>query len=144
MNGKLRTMGMLGAVVAAWASWAVAQELSDVALPAPRMEGGKPLMQTLKERQTSRVFGAEKLPVRVVSDLLWAAAGINRPDSGKRTFPSAKNTQSIEVYVVTEEGSYLYDAKAHVLRAVAKGDFRKLTGNQDFVAGAPFHLVCVT
>ncbi|MGE5278392.1 MAG: SagB/ThcOx family dehydrogenase, partial [Acidobacteriota bacterium] len=77
-----------------------------------------------------------------LSDLLWAAAGVNRED-GRRTVPSAKNWQEIDVYVVLPGGAYVYDAKAHALRGVVKGDFRAATGLQDFVAVAPVNLVFV-
>ena len=117
--------------------------LPDISLPAPRMEGGKPLMQALKERQSTRTFRPEKLSVQVLSDLLWAATGVNRPDSGKRTVPSARDWQEIEVYAATEDGVYLYDPKANVLKAVVGGDQRKLTGIQDFVASAPLNLIYV-
>jgi SagB-type dehydrogenase family enzyme len=130
-------------IVLAFASWAAGPELPDIALPAPHMEGGKPLMQALKDRQSTRSFSAKKLPVQLLADLLWAAAGINRPDSGKRTAPSARNWQEVEVYAFLEEGVYRYDAKANSLRVVAKGDFRKLTGLQDFAATAPLDLVYV-
>ena len=136
-------VGVLGVAMMACASWAGAADIPDIALPAPRMEGGMPLMQALRIRQSSRAFSTQKLPVQVLSDLLWAAAGINRPDSGKRTVPSARNWQEVEVYVVMEEGGYRYDAKANSLKAVAKGDLRKLAGRQDFVATAPLNLVYV-
>ena len=105
------------------------------------MEGGKTLMAALKDRQSSRAFSAKPLPLQVLSDLLWAADGINRPDSGKRTAPSAMNWQEIDVYVILEGGAYLYDAKANSLQAVAKGDVRKAAGAQGFVATAPVNLV---
>ena len=124
-------------------SVASAQEARDIALPPPRTDGGKPLMQALKERKSSREFSAEKIPPQVLSDLLWAAAGINRPDSGKRTAPSAMDWQEVEVYAVVEEGAYLYDAKGNVLKGVATGDLRRLTGMQEFVATAPLNLVFV-
>ena len=117
--------------------------LADTPLPAPRMAGGKPLLTVLKERQSSRAFSAKPLPVQLVSDLLWAAFGINRADSGKRTAPSARNWQEIDVYVVLAEGAYRYDARANVLRAAAKGDLRAITGRQPFVATAPLNLVFV-
>jgi len=141
---SMKTLSVVFSVMMlAFASWAGAQDLQDISLPAPRMEGGKPLMQALKERQTSRSFSTKKLPVQVLSDLLWAAAGINRPDSGKRTAPSARNWQEVQVYAIMEDGAYLYDAKANILKAIAKGDLRKLTGSQDFVASAPLNLVFV-
>ena len=134
------------ALVALAAGLAVAETdvaLADIRLPAPRMEGGKPLLTALKERQSSRAFSAKPLPMQLVSDLLWAAFGINRPDSDKRTAPSARNWQEIDVYVVMPEGAYLYDAKGNTLRAVVKGDFRGQTGMQPFVAAAPINLVLV-
>jgi SagB-type dehydrogenase family enzyme len=138
-----RTLGLLAVVVAIMGSSVMAQELKDITLPAPRMEGGKPLMQALKERQSSRAFSDRELSLQVMSDLLWAAAGINRPDAGKRTAPSARNWQEIDVYAVMKDGVYLYDAKANTLKAVAPGDLRKSTGMQDFVAVAPLNLVYV-
>jgi SagB-type dehydrogenase family enzyme len=141
---NLKTIsGIAGAMIIAFAAWAGIPGLPDISLPAPHMTGGKPLMQALKERQSSRSFSAKKLPLQVLSDLLWAAAGINRPDSGKRTAPSAMNWQEVEVYVVLEEGTYLYDAKANSLKAFMKGDLRKLTGFQGFVATAPLNLIYV-
>lgn len=141
MNRKVMSMamGMVLTVAAAKAN----QVLPDISLPAPRMEGGKPLMAALKGRQTTRAFSAKPLPLQVLSDLLWAANGINREDSGKRTAPTARNWQEVDVYVVLPEGAYIYDAKANSLRAVVKGDLRKQTGLQDFVATAPVNLVFV-
>lgn len=130
-------------VLTAFASWGAGPEISDSSLPAPRMEGGKPLMQALKDRQTARDFSAKKLPAQVLSDLLWAAFGINRPESGKRTAPSARNWQEMEIYVLMEDGAYLYDPRANKLRGIVKGDLRKMAGTQDFVAKAPLNLVYV-
>jgi SagB-type dehydrogenase family enzyme len=100
-------------------------------------------MQALKDRSTSRTFGSEKLPVQVLSNLLWAAFGINRPDSGKRTAPSAMNTQEIDIYVAASDGLYVYDAKAQLLRPILSEDIRALTGLQPFVAEAPLNLIYV-
>ena len=118
-------------------------DLPDIPLPAPRMEGGKPMMQALKERESSRSFSSKKLPMQVLADLLWAGAGINRPDSDKRTVPSAMDRQEVDVYVILEEGAYLYDAKSNSLKAIVKGDLRKLAGSQSFVVTAPLNLVYV-
>jgi nitroreductase len=137
------TMSMLAVYILSVSAWAGVPDLPDVPLPVPHMTGGKPLMQALKERQSSRSFSAKKLSVQVLSDLLWAGAGINRPDSGKRTAPSAMDRQEVDVYVVLEEGAYLYDAKSNSLKAVMKGDLRKLTGSQGFVATAPLNLAYV-
>ena len=143
MKSMRWVLSLVVVMMVAFASWVWAQDLSDIALPGPRMEGGKPLMQALKDRQSTRAFSSEKLPIQVVADLLWAAHGINRPATAHRTAPSTKGWQEIEIYVVTAEGAWLHDVKAHSLKAVAKGDLRKLTGGQDFVAAAPLNLVYV-
>jgi SagB-type dehydrogenase family enzyme len=122
---------------------ATAQQFKPIDLPKPQTEGGKPLMQALKERASSRAFGKEKIPLPVLSNLLWAAFGVNRPDSGRRTAPSAKNWQEIDLYVATEEGLYLYDAKKHALNPVVQEDIRALTGRQSFVTDAPVNLIYV-
>jgi SagB-type dehydrogenase family enzyme len=122
-------------------SWAA--ELLPVKLPPPNLNGGKSLMQSLQARKSSRDFSAKKLPVEVLSNLLWAANGINRPDSGRRTAPSAVNWQEIDIYVTMADGLYLYNAKEHVLKPVIKQDIRELTGKQPFVKEAPVNLIYV-
>jgi SagB-type dehydrogenase family enzyme len=122
---------------------ASAQGLEPVALPIPQTDGGKPLMQVLKERHTSREFSEKRLPAQVLSNLLWAAFGINRPDSGKRTAPSASNRQEIDIYVAMASGLYVYDPKAHRLAPVRGEDVRSATGKQPFVSVAPMNLVYV-
>ena len=114
-----------------------------IKLPEPKMTGGLPLMQALKERHSTREFSPKPLPEQVLSNLLWAAAGVNRPASGKRTAPSAMNWQEIDIYVVLAEGVYRYDARQHALLLVSKEDLREATGMQDFVAEAPVNLVYV-
>jgi len=136
-------IGVVGVAMAAMTTAGTGAEPADISLPRPRMEGGKPLLQALKERCSTRAFSPRALPPQVLSDLLWAANGINRPDSGKRTAPTARNWQELDVYVFLESGAYLYDAKANRLKAVAAGDLRKLTGMQDFVEIAPVNLVYV-
>jgi nitroreductase len=121
---------------------ATGQELPSIKLPAPQTDGGKPLMQVLKLRQSAREFGPDRLSPQQLSNLLWAAWGINRPD-GRRTAPSASNRQEIDVYVTLPEGAYVYDAKANALTPVAAGDFRGLTGTQPFPATAALNLVYV-
>lgn len=114
-----------------------------IKLPPPERGGGKPLMQALNARHSTREFAGKPLPSQLLSNLLWAASGVNRPDSGKRTAPSARDWREIDVYVATAEGAYRYDPASHTLRAVVTGDIRKLTGVQDFVATAPLNLVYV-
>lgn len=113
------------------------------ALPAPVMQGGMPLRDALHQRQSMRAFRTEALPEQLLSDLLWAAYGINRPDVGGRTAPSAMNTQELDVYVALAGGTYLYEPKPHALSLVASSDVRRVTGYQDFVDEAPLDLVYV-
>ena len=102
-----------------------------------------PLMQALQARSSSRSFSAEQLPPQVLSNLLWAAFGINRLASGKRTAPSAMNWQEIDVYVATADGLYLYDAQAHALKPVLAKDIRAATGYQAFAGEVPLNLIFV-
>jgi SagB-type dehydrogenase family enzyme len=119
------------------------QELKPIRLLQPQTDGGRPLMQVLKDRKTSRAFSSEKLPLQVLSNMLWAAWGVNRPD-GKRTAPSARNWQEIDVYVALADGLYLYDAKANILQPILAGDIRAATGPQPFVKDAPVNLIFVS
>jgi len=120
-----------------------AQELKQIALPAPQTHGGKPLMEALALRSTSRSFASNELPAQTLSNLLWAAWGINRPTEGKRTAPSASNWQETDIYVVMSSGAYVYDALTNTLKPVVGGDYRALAGKQPFVKDAPVTLVFV-
>ena len=99
-------------------------------------------MDALKARQSARTFAPDALAPQVLSNLLWATNGVNRPD-GRRTAPSARNWQEIDVYVVMTAGAYVYDAGAHSLKPVAAGDHRAKTGTQAYVNTAPVNLVYV-
>jgi len=120
----------------------LAQDLKPILLPQPQTDGGRPLMQALKERKTTRDFSAEKLPSQILSNLLWAAFGVNRPD-GKRTAPSAMNWQEIDIYVATSDGLFVYDARGNRLEPLLAQDVRPATGSQSFAATAPMDLVYV-
>ena len=126
------------------ATFAVAQENQPMKLPQPRLESGMPLMQALHARKSTREFSAEKPPVQIISDLLWAAFGVNRPETGGRTAPSTRNWQDIDIYVATADGLYLFDAKSHALNRIQAQDIRALTGTQDFVGDAPINLIYVS
>ena len=119
------------------------EEIKPIPLLKPQLDIGRPLMQVLKDRSSSRSFSTEKLPIQVLSNLLWAAFGINRPGEGHRTAPSARNWQEIDIYVAMAEGLYLYDAKNHVLNPVLLKDMRALAGKQEFVKDAPVNLIYV-
>jgi len=131
------------ALVLAFSLSLAAQSLTQIRLPPPRTNGGRPLMQVLTDRKSSREFGPGNLSAQTLSDLLWAAFGINRPD-GHRTAPSAMNWQEVSIYVVTSEGVYIYDAKDNTLDPVVTGDFREATGTQSFVRDAAANLVYVS
>ena len=134
--------GLIGtALLAAAPAVAVAAE-SERALLPPRMEGGKPLMEALKARRSTREYADRPLPDRVLSDLLWAAYGINRP-SGDRTAPYWRHIMVIDVYAAMADGLWLYDPKRHVLVRQSDADIRAQTGQQDFVGTAPLNLVYV-
>ncbi len=113
-----------------------------IIMPSPDTAGGKPLMQCFKERKTTRSFDSRALPQQVLSNLLWAAFGVNRAD-GRRTAPSAMNRQEIDVYVAMQNGLYLYDAPSHSLDMVTKEDIRAKTGTQSFVTDAPLDIIYV-
>lgn len=121
-----------------------AQELKTIQLNKPDTKKGLPVMQALEKRQSVREYADKKLTHQDLSDLLWAANGINRPELGKRTAPSAMNRQEIDVYVCMPEGAYLYDAQTNTLKPVAKGDLRSAVGGgQAYVAKAPLCIVLV-
>jgi len=136
-NSLLTALIVLGAFAAGQA------EGEPIQLPAPKTEGGMPLMQALKARQSTRSFSDKKLTDQTLSNLLWAAFGVNRSESGKRTAPSARNWQEIDIYVLVAEGVYIYDAVNHALVPVLDKDVRALAGTQDFVKSAPLNLVYV-
>jgi SagB-type dehydrogenase family enzyme len=122
---------------------ATAQDLSAIKLLTPSLQNDKPLMQAMQERKSSREFDVKELSMQDLSNVLWCANGVNRPD-GHRTAPSAMNKQDIDVYAFLKDGVYLYDAAAHELKPVAAGDHRKDAGMQEFVATAPLNLLFVS
>jgi SagB-type dehydrogenase family enzyme len=121
-----------------------AQELKIIKLPPPQKEIGKPLMQVLNLRHSTRSFNTLPLPMQELSNLLWAAFGINRPETGKRTAPSALNWQEIDIYIADAEGVYRYDAENNNLIKIMSEDIRALTGKQDFLKVAPVDFIYVT
>ena len=121
-----------------------AQDLSAIRLNSPSADRGKTIMATLHERHSDRVFDTKELSLQDLSDLLWAANGVNRPGEKKRTAPSAMNRQEIDLYVFNKDGVYKYDAFSNTLQPVASGDHRQLiAGAQDFVLSAPVSLLMV-
>ena len=120
----------------------VAAQASVHTLPAPNQTGGMPLMAALKLRRSIREYADKTLPPQALSDLLWAAFGINRA-SGDRTAPYWRHVMVIDVYAAMADGVWLYDPKAHALTLHLKDDIRADTGLQEFVAKAPLNLIYV-
>lgn len=116
----------------------------DIQLPNPNMQGGKPLMEALSLRKSHRYYDTKNLTNQQLSDLMWAAWGINRPENGRRTAPSSHNCQDIELYVAMASGVYVYNAEKHSLEQIGKEDIRKSTGVQDFVEKAPLNFIFVS
>ena len=125
-------------------SSALAEELKPIQLLKPQEGSGNPVMQLLWKRQSLRQFTPEPLPVEVLSNMLWAAFGINRPN-GRRTAPTANNKQEIDIYVAMAKGLYLYDAKANILNPILADDIRGMTGipAQPYVKEAAVNLIYV-
>jgi nitroreductase len=121
-----------------------AQDLETIHLYPPDLKSGKLLMEALQERKSSRAYADKELTLADLSSLLWAANGINRPEEGKRTAPTSRNKQELDVYVVLRSGIYLYDAVKSLLIPVMAGDFRAQAGTQDYVANAPVNLIFVS
>ena len=115
----------------------------DGALPAPRLDRAVSLAEALERRASAREFDHRPLDPPTLPGVLWAACGVNRPATGHRTAPSARNWQEVDVYVVAASGIARYDAARRALVHVADGDHRAATGLQDFAARAGANLVFV-
>jgi len=112
-------------------------------LPKPEIKGGKPLMIALRDRCSTREFSNKELTVQEISNLLWAANGINRPETGKHTAPSACNRQDIDIYVALKSGVFFYNSVNHQLQKKFDTDIRENIGMQAFVKEAPLCLIFV-
>lgn len=118
-------------------------ERQDVsALPRPRESGGLPLFDALRARHSTRMYSERALSPQQLSDLLWAAFGVNRP-SGDRTAPYWKHVMVIDIYVAKSDGVWLYEPKSHTLIHHQPSDIRAQTGLQDFVGNAAVNLIYV-
>lgn len=146
MNRRTFLKSMPALAVLAGAASNYGQELEPITLLKPQTDGGKSVLAALQERKTIRNISKEKLPPQTVSNLLWAAFGVNRNDSPfrgpGRTAASASNSQEIDLYVALPEGVYLYDAVGHRLTPVVSGDFRRRSGRRS-AARAPVNIFYV-
>ncbi len=150
MNRRTFVKTLPALAVLAGAKSALGADLQPIALPKPEKDGGKSVMAALWERKTNREVGAEKLPPQVLSNVLWAAWGVNRPEGPMgqvgRTAASASNSQEIDLYVLLSDAAYFYDAAAHRLTPVVAGDLRAKAGGRGrggAAATAPLNLVFV-
>jgi nitroreductase len=128
----------------------VVGDLQAIALPKPRFDRDKSVQAALEKRRTQRSIGDKKLSVQKLSNLLWAASGVNRKkgpfDVAGITSASASNSQEIDVYVALEEGVYRYEPLPHRLAPVASGDLRAFAigqGQMSLGADAPVRLIYV-
>jgi hypothetical protein len=119
-----------------------AEGLRAIELPPAQTVGGKPLMEALLARHTSREFSSQALSPQILANLLWAAFGENR-STGQRTAPSAMNSQEVEIYAALPQGLFVYDAKGHRLNPVLAADIRDKAGGQDSFRVAPVTLIYV-
>jgi len=142
MTRRQATTGILASAAAAAAGSAGAQVPGSIELPAPRQEGGKPLLAALKVRHSTREYAGRPIGRQTLSDLLWAAFGVNRPN-GDRTAPYWRHVMVLDIYAATADGVWLYEPKTHRLVPHLPRDIRAETGTQDFVASAPLNLVYV-
>ncbi|MGE5279123.1 MAG: SagB/ThcOx family dehydrogenase [Deltaproteobacteria bacterium] len=124
-------------------SRASAADPDEITFPAVRTESGRSLMHALADRRSTRAFSPKELASEVLGDLLWAADGVNRRDSGRRTAPSARNMQEIEIYAATARGLYLYDPAGHRLVRVLAEDIRPAVSREGFAQNAPVTLIYV-
>jgi nitroreductase len=138
----LKASAATGAILSMTPNISLAQEPKPIQLSKPQIGSGNSLMQLLWKRMSSREFSPEPLSVEVLSNMLWAAFGINRSD-GKRTAPTASNRQEIDIYVATANGLYLYDAKTNLLNPILAEDIRAMTGRQPYVKDAPVNFIYV-
>jgi SagB-type dehydrogenase family enzyme len=128
-------------IITSW-GFCQAQILETIKLPEVNKTGGMSLMEALNRRQSDRSFSGRDLTQQQLSDMLWAAYGINRPN-GYRTAPSAKAYHEFEIYIIREEGWYIYEPVEHALRKMGTDDLRSYAGTQEFVKTAPVNLVFV-
>lgn len=136
-------IGILSTVAAAASpTKGFAQASQAIALPPPAMEGGKSLMQSLKDRQSIRDYSDRMLSNQTLSNLLWAAWGVNRPQSDGRTAPRWRGVYALDIYLTMADGAWLYEPRSHRLLFHLPGDLRaQTTTGQPFVATAPLNLV---
>jgi SagB-type dehydrogenase family enzyme len=119
------------------------QQRETISLSEPQKSGGMPLFEALNNRSSGRTFSPQPIKEKDLSNLLWAAFGVNR-DDGRRTAPSARNWRQTDIYLIREDGWYLYEPEGHSLIKMGNDDLREFAGTQDFVGTAPINLIYVS
>jgi SagB-type dehydrogenase family enzyme len=121
-----------------------------IKLPRPTLDGGTSVLKSLQQRETIREISNKKLSLQVLSNLLWAACGVNRKKGPfgipGRTAATASNSQEIDLYIAFKDGIYLYNAVFHRLEPIATGDLRALAishGQPGYAADAPVHIIYI-
>lgn len=124
-----------------------------IRLLEPKFDKDQLVYQAFAKRKTIKEISDKRLPIQVLSNLLWAACGVNREKDTNgftgRTAASASNSQEIDIYTVLEEGIYKYDPFENVLIPIIAGDFRSLAigqaqANFDIGVQSPVRLIYVT
>ncbi|MBI9033131.1 MAG: SagB/ThcOx family dehydrogenase [Bacteroidales bacterium] len=119
-----------------------------ISLPNPQKDLEFPLMKALENRRTKRRFKESNLSISEISNILWAACGITKEETirskSKRTAPSARNSQTIKIYVALDKGLFLYDEKNHGLIRILEADIRKYISNQKMIKSTPMGLIYVS
>ena len=137
----MKNMKAMALLLALLASGIAAQ--AQIILPEPTPDDTQPYGIVTKERMTHRDFLDEKVPIEMMSNILWAAYGFNRPDEMRRTVPSARNAQELDIYVFNADGVFLYNAEKNYLELVLKEDHRKDISRQSFFEVASEAIVIV-
>ncbi len=116
-----------------------------VSFPQPDKTGGKPLMETFDRRESIRKYTDRPVSLLHLSNMLWAAFGLNRDGkrADRRTAPSAMGDCEVDIYVALKSGLFIYEAEKHRLKQLSKTDLRAATGKQKFAATAPINLIFV-
>ncbi|MGE5383843.1 MAG: nitroreductase family protein [Omnitrophica WOR_2 bacterium] len=139
-----KVIAIITLIMSLFTSKSFSQTDTDISLPSPDRTGGRPLMACLNDRQSSREFSTKELSMQDISNLLWAANGINREKESKHTAPTSMNSQNMEVYIILKDGVYQYDDKANKLKMIQPGNHMKAAGKQDFVEKAMLNVIIVS
>lgn len=106
-------------------------------LPKPNMSSA--ILKTIDARKSTRSYSDKPISEKMLSNLLWAAFGIN--SRGTRTIPTAMNMQNLKIFVIYNNGTWQYDAANNRLNQINTPDLMPFIAKQDFVNKAPLHFI---